>query len=320
MPQMGSMSSRRAFLGQVAGLALVGGAVWWARENLDFGPTSAVSVEGGDATPWLKFATDRGRLVTIPVTLNGVAVTALVDSGAQHSIVDRRLAERLQLKPALGPRTTVIGAGGGSQVAGMATADVGLGGLDGLSLPGLRVALLDLGYIGAKAGLGAPVLLGHDVLSVLVADFDFPRRRVRFHRPEAHTLPPDAVAMPTRNQDRALLVQVEVEDKAVEVVVDTGASPALSLSTPTAEELGLLDGRRLRVGQSVVLGGVATGRVLTAESFALAGRRREDVDVYVFEPQRIPGFPKGLLGYEALRRFRVILDCGKGTMHLLPGG
>lgn len=307
----------RRFFTQAGVLALGAGTAWLAHKHL-FWPAPTLEAEGGAiSSGWLPFAAPSQPIVTIKVAVNGRTAIALVDSGAQNSVIDREFAGALGVDPAIAPPSLVFGAGGNGQVAQVGKVELAMG---DLGLSGVRVATLDLGPIARAEGLGAPVIIGQDILGVLVADIDFPGRRIRFLRPGAVPLPPGAIAAPARPKGSAVAVRVTVEGKPVEVVVDTGASGVLSLSSNVAEQLGLLDGRRLRFGSSIVLGGVATGRVLKARTVEIAGHVRRDVDVYIFDAQRIPGFPAGLLGFGALRRHRVILDCGQGTLHLVDPG
>jgi predicted aspartyl protease len=150
-----------------------------------------------------------------------------------------------------------------------------------------------------------------------VADIDFPRRRVRFVAPEAYAAPAGAFAVPARRKGRALLAQVRVEGAALEPVLDTGASSALVLAHDVAEEAGLLSGREIRPTQSLVLGGVAAGRMVTVRTLDFGGEVLRDVPVHIYRRQPMPGFPGSLLGVGALRRFRAVLDHGRGELHLV---
>jgi predicted aspartyl protease len=101
----------------------------------------------------------------------------------------------------------------------------------------------------------------------------------------------------------------------LEVLVDTGATGVLGLSVEAARTVGL-SRQGGREGRSVVLGGVALSQVVTADSFAFAGEELRDVDVHIIQLPNVPGFPKGLMGVEALRRHRVLMQAGEGRMRL----
>ena len=66
-----------------------------------------------------------------------------------------------------------------------------------------------------------------------------------------------------------------------------------------------------------VLGGVAMGRMVTVSTLAFGGEVMRDVQVQIYQRQPMPGFPSGLLGVGALRRFRAVLDHGRGQLHLV---
>lgn len=313
-PYFQALASRRSFLIQAGLLGLGGATLWLLRERLVF-PQPTIATAGGEPdSGWLPFASRDQPVVTVEARIGGVEVRALIDSGAQHSVLDRAFAERLDPSGGVSAPVVAYGVGGQPQMGRTAAVDVDLG---ALSLRGLRAVVLELGPISALASLGAPLVIGQDVLSALIADIDFPERRILFSRPDAHDLPGGAEKAPVRAQGRALAAQVTVEDAALEVIVDTGASAALSLASDVARAAGLLDGRPEHPGQAIVLGGVAPGRIVRAERFEFAGRVREDVPVHIFEPQRLPGFPKGLLGYDALRRYRAIFNHRAGTLHLV---
>ncbi|MDP3660434.1 retropepsin-like aspartic protease [Phenylobacterium sp.] len=304
--------ARRSFLKQVAWLGAAGGAAWLLRDQVLWRAPRATFEPGAQTSGWLTFAAWRQPLVTLDVTVGKTPVRALLDSGAQYSVIDASLAQVLGL-PRLGVPILAHGAGGDAQLGRGVGLDVQLG---DLRIENLRAAVLDLGPITGAAGLSTPLILGQDVLGEVMADIDFPARRVRFC-PPGQTLPPQgAVAAATRRKGRALMVEVLVEGAALEVLLDTGASSALALASDVAEAVGLMDGRAARPAATIVLGGVTQSRIVRARSLVMAGLPFGAVDVHVFAQRRLPGFPKGLLGVEALRTFRVLIDLPAGRMHL----
>lgn len=309
------MPTRRSFLSSAVStlsLIAVGGAGAWLLKEHVLWPAPA-GVEGPDASGWLPFAAPARTLPTLPVGVGGETVLALIDSGAQYSVVDRAFADARGLQTTLAPPLVAVGLGGGAQVGRGVSLDLDMG---ALTVRGLKAATLELGPIVRAAGVDLPLILGQDLLGALAVDLDFPRRRAALRRPESVSLPVDAVTAPARRAGRAVHVQAVVEGAQVELLVDTGASGALSLTLATAEELGL-SARPGYSRPSIVLGGTTQARVITAESLGFAGRVIEDVEVYLFQAPPIPGFPQGLLGVEALSDSRAVLDCGRGRLHLI---
>ncbi|HEX5777186.1 MAG TPA: aspartyl protease family protein [Caulobacteraceae bacterium] len=306
------MFSRRSFLSNVVLLAAGAGAVWLLRERVLWAPPQPSFATGG-STGWLPFASDRAVVPTVRAEIEGRRINALIDSGAQYSAIDRGFAEALGLRSSFAP-LVAVGVSGQPQLGRGVSADVSVG---GLRLEDLKAAVLELGPIAGPRGLSAPLILGQDVLRGLVADIDFPGRRMMLLAADAHVLPQTAQAAPTRLQGRALAVQVSVGDTPLEVTVDTGASAVLALTRQTADSLGLLTGQKPRTAASIVLGGAVRAQVITAPEVTFAGHTYEDVDVMIFDAARLPGFPRGLLGAGALERFRTILNHAEGQIHLV---
>lgn len=295
----------------------MGGAAFLLRDQILWRRPQPQFVAGQTDSGWLAFAGPRGPAVTIAASVNGRPVRALVDSGAQYSVIDRALAAELGLPGPLAAPMIAYGVGGKPQLGRGVGLDVAAG---TLALPALRAAVLDLGPISGRVGLSVPLVLGQDLLNEVVADIDFPRRRMRFVAREAHALPPDAFAVPARRKGRALLAQVSVEGATLEPVLDTGASSALVLAHDVAEAAGLLAGREVSAARSLVLGGIADGRMVRVRTLAFGGEVWRDVPVHIYQRQPMPGFPGALLGVGALRRFRALLDHGGGRLSLVRQG
>ena len=85
--------NRRSLLIRTVGLASVIGGAWWAREHLLW-PDPALAFASGGATPWMPYARP-GVAPTVAVRLGGRQVAALIDTGAQYSVIDRALHAEL---------------------------------------------------------------------------------------------------------------------------------------------------------------------------------------------------------------------------------
>lgn len=290
-------------LGLIAGG--VGGA-WWLRDNVLWaGPQPVFGADGSSG--WLDYAERRAVTPTVDVAVNGALVRALVDSGAQYSVVDRSLVERLGLQDVFTLPMVAYGVGGGAQVGRGTTLNVAIG---ALKLDGLKAAILDLGPLAGEQGLGAPLILGQDVLRRMVLELDTGRRRMRFLDREGWTPAPDLKPVAVTRAGRALQSAITVEGAAVNAVVDTGASAVLAVTRETAQAAGLLDGRARTPGRSIVLGGVVGAETVVARTLTIGDELYRQATIAIYGDVALPGFPKALIGMEAFQDRRVVLDVG----------
>jgi predicted aspartyl protease len=303
--------NRRSLLFRAAGLAAVVGGAWWVRETLLWPKPALVFGEMG-ATPWLVFAR-QSPVPTVRVRLDGHEVVALIDSGAQYSVIDRALFAKLPTagRSLFDMPLVAYGVGGGAQVGRGTTLSVDL---PGLAIRGLRAAILELGPLASEAGLRTPLILGQDVLGEAVLALDPARRHARLVRREAFVRPPDLGPVMVQRQGGAMTTEVTVEGSTVTAVVDTGASAMLGLSREAANGAGLLDGRPQRSGVSLVLGGALRSDMVEARTVTFADQLYRRVSVGVFDQPPLPNFPGGLLGMEAIASRRMAMDLGTGTL------
>lgn len=311
---MSGAMRRRSFLIRAgAAAAAVGGGLWlkdhviWRRPTLRF-------AEGGDSG-WLPFVVNDAATPTVRVRIAGREVTALIDSGAQYSVIDRALVEALGLTRFFDMPMVAYGVGGQPQVGRGVTLDVAVG---SMSVGALRAAILDLGPLAAESGLGAPLVLGQDILGEAVLELDMKRRRARLTDPGDHVVSPALRPVAVQRSGTALTAEVTVEGAVIRAVIDTGFSSLIALGQDAAEAAGLLDGRSETVGSSIVLGGVAKARVIEAKTVTFGDDLWRSVGVPVFADGPLPHAPDALLGVAAFADRDVALDLGRGRLHVSP--
>lgn len=310
------MISRRALLPRLALLATGGAAgLWLVRDRLPW-PSPGPRFANGRDTPWQPLP-ERGGLIEIPVSVNGVPLRAVVDSGAQITAIDATIARRLGLSRTVAAPMLAYGVSGGPTLAHTVNLDLTL---PGLAVPELRVATVDLVPIAAATGRDFQLLIGRDVLRRLIVEADFPLGRVRFLAPGAYRPPRDAVTLPLRRQAGAPITAVQVEAAPpINVLVDTGSSGLLALSEQAATRAGLLaPGRRITATHSISLGGLALNRLAAARTVRLSGLTLRNVGVQIYRPAVQTAGPSGLLGTGLFRRYRMALDLAENRLFLVP--
>ena len=290
-------------LGLIAGG--VGGA-WWLRDHVLW-KAPGVGFPADGSSGWLDYAERRAPTPTVAATVNGTPLRALVDSGAQYSVIDRSLVQTLGLTNLFNIPMVAYGVGGEAQVGRGATLEATVG---RLRLNGLRAAILDLGPLAGEQGLGAPLILGQDVLRELVLELDTTERRMRFLKREAWAPTPNLAPVAVTRAGRALQAAITVEGATVDAVIDTGASALLAVTRETAQAAGLLDGRERTPGRSIVLGGTVRAETVTVRTLTFGDELYRDAEVAIYDDVPVPGFPKALIGMGAFEDRRLVLDIG----------
>lgn len=194
---------RRSFLIRAA---LAAGAVaggFWLKDNVIWRRPEVLFPDEG-SSGWLDFPVRNASTPTVRIRVGGREVTALVDSGAQYSVIDRALFEELGLTSVFDMPLVAYGVGGQPQVGRGVTLALSVG---AMQVNGLRAAILDLGPLAAEEGLSAPLILGQDVLGASVVEMD-PHRRIRFLEPSRHSVPPAVRPVEVRRAGTALMLSL----------------------------------------------------------------------------------------------------------------
>lgn len=252
-------------------------------------------------------------------TLQGRPTSFLIDTGASVTVVDREVAEQLQL-----PLRGEFKSGG----AGSKRRDASWGGQVHVQLGPVElrphVSSFALKEIAQGLGHAVDAVLGRELLLAFAVEIDYAGKRLVLHEPGAFKAPADATAIPIgMTATGHVEVEVALDDlPAAPFVLDTGAPIAVIVnSTYVAAQPSLQD----RKGAVAMLGGVGGGNPATMVTFGavtFGGHRFADVPGFLSRAKKGAMAMResaGIVGATLLRRFRCVFDVSRGTLWLTPG-
>ena len=283
-----------------------------------------VTAEGGVVE--IPFRLVNNHLI-LPVRVNGseelsvVLDTGMPATGLALHTTERTKGVELDVDPSFAAQ--VGGAGGSGKRLSAQIAMSELVELPGLELEGTRVILMPEmdGFARYHDGI-----IGYSLLRDFVVEIDYEANLLRLHEPGSYEAPETAVALPITLRGNIPYTRLGLrlqggEKIEAQVVVDLGASHAISLNTDAAEQIFLPDNRvETAVGRG--LSGVLLGHFGRVAELNLGGAVLRDV-VASFpgsEHQNPRGIDSlhGNLGSDVLKRFRVVFDYPGGRMLLTP--
>lgn len=187
-----------------------------------------------------------GGTITLPVEINGIVATLILDTGAQRSLVTEDAVHRLGLARDEWVGTTMSGIGGIESRPNADPRSLTLGGVPLVRRTLNHDTSLTVGVLPrAHAGnLVVDGVLGRDFLSPFDLDLDVPGRRLtlyQVHDCAGRFLPWQGayaavpVTLPTES---ALIVPVILDAVPLRAMLDTGASASL-VAAPGMFRLGL---------------------------------------------------------------------------------
>jgi hypothetical protein len=247
----------------------------------------------------------------IEAKINGHAVSALLDSAAEATLLDRGFAQAIGLKGG----ETVAGQGSGqSSFETALVSGVTLEAL-GLSLADQTVAVADLGDVGRRL-LGHPidVILGREIFDAarLAIDIDGHSIAVvtRAHEPRG-------VRLELVTEHGIETVPASVPDSPpVRATFDLGNGSQVLISRALTEKLKLLAaGNAVRTERGGGLGGETERQIVTLAYLELAGRRFTGIEAAV-DPQSSASDLN--VGVSVLRHYRITTDFARHAVWLEP--
>lgn len=187
-----------------------------------------------------------GGTITVPVEVNGVTATFILDTGAQRSMVTEAAVQRLGLARDAWIGTTMSGVGGIESRPNADPRSLALGGVPLVRRTLTHDTSLTVGVI-RRTRVGKLLidgLLGRDFLSLFDLDLDVPGLRLTLYQVRdcaGRFLPwqGDYAAVPvTLPVESALIVPAMVDGTALRALLDSGASASL-IGAPGLFRLGL---------------------------------------------------------------------------------
>jgi len=269
------------------------------------------ALAGGCASgTWHAFDVDRDRHIRVPVTIDGTDFSAVLDSGASRSVMDRAAAERLGLSL----RPGYVARGLTNSVSGQIS-DATIVRIGDIALP-LSLGVIDLGPLSRAASRPIDLVLGREIFEQGVVDIDFGRGRIRFGS-HCDTGEDRTVALPLKMKDGMFSVAAAVEGREdADFLLDLGSAVSVYVSPGYALQARILDGKRVATGMTVGMEGLDVSLLSTIDSFDFAGLALKNVPIAV--PERWTQPVAGVIGLPVLTRFRVQIDAAGGEIRLTP--
>jgi predicted aspartyl protease len=320
-----NVSSRRVFV--LALLAMIGPGVYGQGprgERRVMMPPEKIGLRfpAGKSVVEVPFEVDRNQMLIHLSVNNSRPLSFVLDTGAQAAVLNNsQLADTLHLNLVGTVQVRGVGSGpmGTAAVAENVTFNIA-----GIELAGARLAVRPLSP-------GAPFaehdgVIGRSVFAHLVVEVDWEKQVLRFYDPARYVYSGTGAILPLtfdeggRPYTTGRVVLAGDTAIPVKLVVDTGASHALSLDVGSHPDIRLPEG-----AVAAVLGVGANGEVRghrgLVKSFQLGGYTLKDI------PTSFPdasagtaglGGRQGNLGAGVLRRFKIIYDYSRRRMIVEP--
>ena len=265
---------------------------------------------------WIPFQLTPGNQVRFKMTIDGQAVTAILDTGVSFTLLAQNspLAAKGKVRP--GGQASAIG--GAVAIGWMPTRTLSLG---GLSRKGGGVAVAPLPALATGDATAVDLLVGRDLLAGHALDIDYAAKRFRLiasgRMPFTGATAPLVVSPERRVYESAVGLGAA---KLSPVIVDTGDGSALTV-TQAAWRAARLTSLPTTTAIGFGLAGPSVNDLAIAPTVRLGKLTAREVEVRIEPPQ---GFSEsvgvaGRIGSGLLQRYRVLLDPGAGRMVLTPG-
>lgn len=248
----------------------------------------------------------RGNRLFLSVEVGGTRVDALLDSGAEMTVFDTRLAEDLGL--ASGAAVEARGTGART-VSAVLVDDVSITALDRkLTMP--KAAVIDLSDVGARLlGAPLPMILGRDFFDSGRVFIDIEGSRIAWLDDDAE---PDGVMLDLTSANGIETIMVGFGAAGAQSAdFDLGNGSDLLISSALASKLALAP---VAAAEGGGIGGAVTRPVVYVPELTIAGVTFRDVRAHVTQDARM----SANIGVSLLRRFVIVTDFPQRRVWLRP--
>jgi hypothetical protein len=263
---------------------------------------SLIGSEASSAPACAPMELRRGRPF-VEIAVNGRAVSALVDSAAEATIIDAGFARTLGLERKA--EATARGSGGETEAHLLESVDVSVA---GRKIADVHPFAIDLSEVNARLlKERVVVILGRELFEAERTTLDYPGRRLCLIGRET---PPKGVELRLENERGLANMPIEIEGRKARADIDTGNSGALLLGRGFVDGAGFLtDGRKIGVNKGGGIGGEITRKRFFVRSVTIAGETFKGAPAVV-DP--LPNAGPANVGSGLLKYFRVTLDFRDG--------
>ncbi|QKG71979.1 retropepsin-like aspartic protease [Erythrobacter mangrovi] len=237
----------------------------------------------------------RGDRLFVPVEIGGERVEALLDSGAEVTVLDRAFAARIDL--GAGETVTARGTGAASVEATLIE-NLPVRAL-GRELVASIAAIVDLSDVGARLiGGPLPAVLGREVFDAGRLEIDIEGGTIDWLADEAM---PDGTRLPLSAAHGIETIPVSFGTTEVQADFDLGNGTGLLVSQALVDRLGLTP---VGVEPGGGLGGAKGRPVIIVPELTIAGQVFQDVRAHVDEVAQVDAN----VGVAQLRSFAIVTD------------
>lgn len=283
--------------------------------------SSAVSA---GVSEWIPFEVGNGH-IRVPVTLNGEATWAILDSGARGNAISERFLSENKGSYKYGRQIIVEGVHGRRKVNLIDEVDVGIFG-----------ANFRMGQLMPVRSRNFDFIVGLPFFENYILQIDYPNQQLRVINHESFDLKPHANVKMKRIGGRgAPVVRPRLNDEfSPWLLLDTGATTGVYLKRGDAERFGWLErfptSNALAAGVNKVIAVeelnlpmMTIGPFTLENVIVMVQGEGEKTNVGSGLPTRTGSRLKqtdsdGILGYDVLRHFVVTMDFKRSLLHLAP--
>lgn len=260
-----------------------------------------------------------GNLIILPLEVNGVELSFILDSGVSKPILFNFLnTDSLQIKDVEKIYLRGLGSGGMIEALKSKNNIVKLGNAVGVNQDIYVIFDSDINFT-PRLGVQVHGIIGYDLFKDHVVEVNYGAKYMRLYTPEAYkyeeckkcrTFP---LSFDNRKPYIDAHVTIDEDDIPVKLLIDTGSSDALWLFEDPALNIEPLNGIYFKDFLGKGLSGTVYGKRSKVNSFRLSNFELEDVNVAFPDSMAIAHARKykarnGSIGGELLKRFNIIFD------------